>query len=182
MDSFASKHQRLDLRLLQRVAAGDACCLQIDAFAFANQSQCQMRERSEIAARAHAALRRHKRSHTAIQHFAKRIDDDRAYAGITFRQRIGAQKHHGPGFRHGKWIADSDRVGAHQVDLQFANLIADNAHIAELSHASRDGVGQFVAGDDFVDDGSRPIDAARAPRLRAARDDVDPRLRAPLPE
>ena len=49
------------------------------------------------------------------------------------------------------------RVRAHQVDLQFANLVADNAHVAELAHAGGDGVGDFVAGDDLIDHGARPV-------------------------
>ena len=37
---------------------------------------------------------------------------------------------------------------------KLANLIAGNAHIAQLAHASGDGVGEFVAGDDLVDHGA----------------------------
>ena len=43
---------------------------------------------------------------------------------------------------------------AHQVDLQLTNLIAGNAHVAQLAHASRNSVSDLVAGDDFVDDGA----------------------------
>ena len=45
----------------------------------------------------------------------------------------------------GERFADADGVRAHQIDLQFANLIADDAHVAELAHAGGDGVGQLVA-------------------------------------
>jgi hypothetical protein len=42
--------------------------------------------------------------------------------------------------------------------LQFANLITGDAHVAQFAHASRDRVSEFVAGNNFVDDGARLID------------------------
>src|SRR5580658_2215474 len=45
-------------------------------------------------------------------------------------------------------------MGSNQVDLQFANLVAHNAHVTELSHASGNRVGHFVTRDDFVDHGA----------------------------
>ena len=50
-----------------------------------------------------------------------------------------------------------DRVRAHQVDLQLANLVAGDAHVAEFAHARGDGIGEFVAGDDVVNHGARTI-------------------------
>jgi hypothetical protein len=119
--------------------------------------QRQMRQRSQIAARAHAALRRHEGSDAAVQHFAQRVDDDPAHARETLGQRIGAQQHHGARFRRGERFADSDGVRTHQVDLQLANLVAGNAHIAELAHAGSDRIGQLVAGDNLVDHRARPV-------------------------
>ena len=81
---FGFEHQRLDLRLLQRVGAGNARAFCVDAFAFADQRQREMRQGSEIAARSHAALRRDHRSDAAVQHFAERVDDDGAHAGVSF--------------------------------------------------------------------------------------------------
>jgi len=94
----------------------------------------------------------------AVQHFAERIDDDRAHSRITFGQRIGAQKHHGSGLGGGERVADAYRVRAHQVDLQFANLVADNAHIAELAYTGCDGIGELIVGDNLIDNGARAID------------------------
>ncbi len=51
-------------------------------------------------------------------------------------------------------FAHADRVRADQVDLQFANLVASNAHVAEFSDAGGDGVSDLVAGDNLVDDGA----------------------------
>ena len=97
-------------------------------------------------------------SDAAVEHFAERVDDDGANAGVAFGQRIRAQQHHGASFGDGERFADADRVRANQIDLQFANLLAGDADVAQFAHAGGDGVGQFVAGDDLVDDGARQID------------------------
>ena len=111
-----------------------------------------MSQRSQIAARAYAALRRHNWGNATVQHFAKCVDDDGPHAGMSLCQRIRPQQHHGASLRDRKRFADSDRVRAHQVDLQFANLFAGNAYVAESAHAGGDGIGDFVAGDYFIDD------------------------------
>ena len=56
--------------LLQSVGARNPFAGGIDALPFANQGQCQMRQRREITAGPHAALRGHERCDPAVQHFA----------------------------------------------------------------------------------------------------------------
>jgi hypothetical protein len=51
-----------------------------------------------------------------------------------------------------------------QVDLQFTNLVACYAHIAQFAHARSDGVGQFIARNNFVDDGACLVHSV--PRVR----------------
>jgi hypothetical protein len=155
---FGFEHQRFDLRLLECVGAGNSFARCVDTFAFADQRQREMGQRSEVAARTHASLRRDEGRNPAIQHFAQRIDDDGANARVTLGQRIGAQEHHGADFRGGERFTDPHRMGAHKVDLQLTNLFADDAHVAQLADAGGDGIGKFVAGDNFIDDGSRPVD------------------------
>ena len=46
----------------------------------------------------------------------------------------------------------------YQVDLQFANLVADDAYIAKLANSGGDCIGELVAGDYLIDDGARAID------------------------
>ncbi len=152
------QYQRLDLRPLQRLRAGNAHAFLVEALAFADQRQRQMRQRSQIAARAHASLRRHNRSDAAVEHLAERVDDDGPHAGVALGERVGPQQHHGARFRDGQRLAHADRVRAHQVDLQFANLVAGDAHVAQFADAGGDGIGDLVAGDDLVDDGARPVD------------------------
>ena len=148
--------------------AGNPHAFLVETFAFADQSQRQMRQRSQIAARAHAALRRHHRSDAAVEHFAERVDDDGPHARVPLGERIRPQQHHGAGFRDGERFAHADRMRAHQVDLQFANLLAGDAHVAQFADAGGDGVGDLVAGDDLIDDRACLVD--RFPRVRREQD------------
>ena len=70
---FGFEHQRLDLCALQRFGACDtrAPFGFVNAFAFADQCQRQVRQRRKIAACAHASLRWNHRSHAAIEHLAE---------------------------------------------------------------------------------------------------------------
>jgi hypothetical protein len=115
-------------------------------------------ERGEVSAGADAALRRNVGRDAVVQHFAERIDDEGADAGAAFGEGVGAKEHHGAGFGDGERVADADGVGANEVDLQFADLIADDANVAELADSGGDGVGEFVVSDDVVDDGAGEVD------------------------
>src|ERR1700675_4292575 len=47
---------------------------------------------------------------------------------------------------------------ADQVDLQFTNLVARNAHVAQFAYSGGNGIGDFVARDNVIDAGGRPVD------------------------
>jgi hypothetical protein len=49
-------------------------------------------------------------------------------------------------------------MGAHQIELQFANLITGYAHISQFAHTRRDRVGNPVFSHQRVHHGTRPID------------------------
>src|ERR1700686_1215637 len=117
-----------------------------------------MCQRSQISTRAHTALRRHERSDAAVEHLAKRVDDDRAHAGMALGERICPQQHHGARLCNRQWFAHAYCMRADQVDLQFTNLVAGNAHIAQFTHAGRDGISDLVARDNVIDHGARLID------------------------
>jgi hypothetical protein len=156
---FRFQYQRLDLCSFQRVTAGNARAGRVDALPFTDERQRQMRQGSQIATRAHTSLRRHERSDATVQHLAQCVDDNSAHARVSLGQRISAQQHHGAGFRDGERFAHARGVRADQVDLQLANLVANNANVAELAHTGRDRIGQLVAGNDLVDHGPRPVDS-----------------------
>ena len=71
--------------------------------------------------------------HPAVQHLAESIDNDRPHAGKPFGQRVGPQQHHGAGNVLGQRFADSHRVGAYQVHLKLANVLARNTHVGEVA-------------------------------------------------
>ena len=48
-------------------------------------------------------------------------------------------------------------MGAHQVDLKFANLLARNAHIAQLADTSGDGVRHAIFRHQRVHHGACPV-------------------------
>jgi hypothetical protein len=66
-------------------------------------------------------------------------------------------------------------VRAYQVDLQLADLIANDVHIAQLADASRDRVRDFLIGNERVNDSASAVDGLagigikkhRPPRLHA---------------
>jgi len=68
-----------------------------------------------------------------------------------------------------KWFAHADRVRAHKVDLQLADLIADYVHIAQLSHAGRNGVRNFVTSDQRIDNCTRALDGFARVRIEQYR-------------
>ncbi len=126
------QRERLDLRPLQGLCTGDASAFVVEAFPFANESQREVRERSQITAGSDAALRRDEWSHTAIQHFAKGVDHDRAHAGMPFGERVGPQQHHGASFGDGEWFADAYCMRADKIDLKFADLVTGDADVAQV--------------------------------------------------
>ncbi len=81
------------------------------------------------------------------------------HAREALGEGIGAQQHHGTGFGDRERFADADRVRADQVDLQFADLVAGDAHVAEFADAGGDGVGDLILGNQSVDYGARSIHA-----------------------
>ena len=172
---FGFEHQRLDAGRSQDFRAGNARAFFVQTLAFADQHQRQMSQRRQVSARPHAALRRHKRRDLAVQHLAKRVDHDRANAGVSLGKGIGAQQHHGADFRRRERIADPNRMRTHQVHLQLANLVSRNANVAEFADARGDRVRNLIARYQRVYHGARPIDGLA--RIRRQQHRTTRRLR-----
>src|SRR6202158_130432 len=47
---------------------------------------------------------------------------------------------------------------ADQVDLQFTNLVAGDAHVAQFAYSGGDGISDFIARDNVIDDSACLID------------------------
>ncbi len=91
------------------------------------------------------------------------------HAGKTFGQRIGSQQHHGPGYVLGQRFADSHRVGADQVQLELANVLAGDAHVGEMTNTGIDRVGDPLVLHQIVDDGAGAFDGSAGFRLQQHR-------------
>ena len=110
-----------------------------------NEHQCEMRERRQVAARAHRPARRHARVHAAIQHLDQQLQRFDADAGKPFRQHVGAQRHCRAHHRHLKRVADAGGVAAQQIDLKRVELIGRNLYFREIAEARIDAVRRLVA-------------------------------------
>jgi len=64
-------------------------------------------------------------------------------------------------------------MGSNQIHLEFANLISNDPHIAQLAYARCDGIRHLVTGDEFIDDGARPIHGLSRVRRQQRRPPVD---------
>ncbi len=86
--------------------------------AFADQHQRHVRQRRQIARRAHAALRRNHRRDAAVDQIAQTLGHQRTDAGEAFGQHIGADQHHGAHriarqrFAHARRSASGSRCAA----------------------------------------------------------------------
>src|SRR6266705_1342491 len=74
---------------------------------FADQSQSEMSERSEIAAGPNRSLFRNDGADTAIEHFTKHLDNFEADPAESESKHVGAEQHHRAHLRLRKWIANS---------------------------------------------------------------------------
>ena len=140
----------------------------IDRFALADQHQSQVSQRSQIAAGAHASLRRNDGMNAAVQHLAKCVNDYSTHAGKSLGQRIRPQQQHGAGHIFSQRFANARSVRAHQVDLQLANGIGRNVQVGQLADAGVHGVGDAIVLDQVFDHGARAID--RQARLGLQQD------------
>ena len=125
---FGGKLEWLQAGPLQRFTAGNSLAL-IERFALADNDQREVRQRSQIAARTHASLLRNHGAHAGVEHRHQKFRNSNAAAACALGEHVGSQQQHGPRFRNGKRRTDSAGVTAHQVGLQFSQLLVGNAHI-----------------------------------------------------
>jgi hypothetical protein len=92
---------------------------------------------------------------------------------VSLGKGIGSQQNQGTRLGKGERLANADRMGAQQVDLELTNLLAGNVHIAELTDSGGDRIGDFVPGNQSVDDCACADDcfaSVRGEKNRAAFD------------
>jgi hypothetical protein len=114
-------------------------------FAFADEHQRDVGQRREIAAGADAALRRNDGRDAAIQQIAEAFRNERADAGKSLGEHVGADEHHAADFVASERRADSAGVRADHVALELLELLGRDANVGQQSDAGVDGVNRGVA-------------------------------------
>ena len=119
--------------------------------ALANQAQCEMSERREIAAGAHRTFFRNDWMHATIKHLTKHLDDFGTDSAKPERKHVCAEQHHRAHLRFREWLADSAGVAANKIQLELAQRIARDANIREFAKTRADAVNGGITRDDFFD-------------------------------
>src|SRR6185369_11591951 len=82
------------------------------------------------------------------------------------RKHIRTQQQHRPRFRFREWIAQTNRMTTHKVELQLKQIVFRDADVRQLAEAGVDAVHRAALGYDVLDHGSRTLD----PRARIVRE------------
>ncbi len=107
----------------------------------ADERQREMRERCQVAARAHRAPRRHVRDDPRVEDGEQQLDGLHAGARVALRDRVRAQHHRGAHDLVGIRLPDAARVAAQQAQLQFLGLLLRDRLRDEAAEAGVDPVG-----------------------------------------
>ena len=136
---FAQEHEWLQSCTFETNCGGKYAAL-ILRVSLADQYERHVSKRSEIAARSDTAARRNDRSDLMVQQIADTFCNDRAYAGETLRQNIGADQHHAAHNGGRQWRADSAAVRSNQVDLHRFDLVFVETNVGEKTYAGVESV------------------------------------------
>ena len=154
--------QGLQPRPPQRLAPGQDLAAHL-RLPFAHQHQRQVRQRRQVAGRAHGALLGDHGVDAVVQQVQQPLHDHRAHAGKALGQHVGAQQGHGARLRPRQGRAHAARVAADEVDLQLLQPVGGDGRLRQPPEARRHA----------VDGGAlRP---ARAPRRPASGGCAPPR-------
>src|SRR5206468_3685946 len=120
----------------------------------------------EVATRADRAFFRNNGVHTAVEHFAKQLDDIPTDSTEAERQHVRPEQHHCAHLRCRKWLANSTGMTTNKVQLKLPQFILRHSNIGEFTETCVDSVNRAVARDDLFDNFARSSDA----RTRCWRD------------
>ena len=111
-----------------------------EGLALADQDECEMGQRSQVAAGTDRPTGRHDRRDAGVEQLDERFDDVDAHTRMATRQRRGEEQQHAAHHLHRQGLAHTDRMAAHDVDLQLGELIVGNAHRFERAEPRRDAI------------------------------------------
>jgi hypothetical protein len=111
--------QRLQAGAFQRLRARQPHAVE-RGLAFADQGQAQVRQRREVARRAHRALRRNDRQHAAVVQRQQAVDDFLAHARKAAREAGRLEQQHQAHHAIGQRLADAHGMRAQQFSCSSA--------------------------------------------------------------
>ena len=114
---FRLELDRFQAAALERLGRVNLRAVQLHA-AEADERQCQVRQRREIARGAHRTLRRHDGVNPEAQEVEQALDEQRATAAVAVGQRVGAQQQHRANHLARQWRTHANGVADQQVALQ----------------------------------------------------------------
>jgi hypothetical protein len=132
----------------------------VPGFTLADQYEREMRERCEVAACANRTARRYDRMYGAVDQRQQQLQCFDANSGKSFGEHIRAQRHRRADHGDRQGIADTGRVTAQQIHLQFGERFVRDPHVGEVAEAGVDAVGRRIVVGSLVND-----DACRAHAL-----------------
>ena len=102
----------------QRLGTGQSLA-PVERLAAAQQHDCQVRQRRQVAAGSDRTFLRHHRCDACIEHRHLRLEGADADSGVTTHQGVDSNHQHCPHHLRWKRLADADCVGNDQVALQL---------------------------------------------------------------
>jgi hypothetical protein len=129
--------------------------------ALADERQGQVRERREIAARTDGAARGHPRVHARVEHRDEPLERFEPDARVALREHVRAQRHQRAHDRHRQRVADTRRVTAQEVELEFAERLWSNGDFGQRAEAGVHAVHRHARCGVTIDDVARSAHARR---------------------
>jgi hypothetical protein len=123
-----------------------------NGFAFADDDQREMRERSQIATRSYRAFGGDDRVDPCIEHGHEQVNELRPHTTVSLGEDIGAQQEHSPRLSFAERLAEAAGVAANQVGLELGQTVGGNAHIGQLAKSGVDAVNGLASFEDGLND------------------------------
>jgi uracil-DNA glycosylase len=130
---------RLEAGACKRRGAGKSLAAD-PRLALADERQCEMRERREVARGADRAARRHDRQHTALEQREEQLNRLDPRPGVALRERIRPEEQRRPDHLVGIRRAHAARVRAEEPQLELLGLLLGNCDRDETAEAGVDAV------------------------------------------
>src|SRR5438105_2341365 len=107
---------------------------------FPHDDQCQVRERSQVAAGADTSHLGDCGHHASVEHLHQHIDQRRRHARVPLHQRLNAQGQCQPADRDTQDGAHADRVAAEKIFLQGQHRLCIDTLVRQFAEARVDAV------------------------------------------